>query len=150
MGRTFLVLLVFVAAVGDRASGQRTERVSVDSAGSQGDQSSNGLNSMSADGRFLAFTSHADNLVAGDGNWKVDVFVHDRLLGTTERVSLGSGGAEASGASFHASISADGRYVVEFPVADPNWLAREVLQYGAEAEVLAPEGMREFVRGMVG
>jgi len=46
--------------------------------------------------------------------------------------------------------AADGRYVVEFPVADPNWLARQVLQYGAEAEVLGPEGMREFVRGMVG
>ena len=44
----------------------------------------------------------------------------------------------------------DGRYVVEFPVADPNWLAREVLQYGAEAEVLGPEGMREFVRGSLG
>jgi predicted DNA-binding transcriptional regulator YafY len=39
---------------------------------------------------------------------------------------------------------------VEFPVADPNWLAREVLQYGAEAEVLSPEGMREFVRGIIG
>jgi proteasome accessory factor C len=46
--------------------------------------------------------------------------------------------------------AADWRYVVEFPVADPNWLAREVLQYGAEAEVLGPEGMREFVRGIVG
>ncbi|HEY7027038.1 MAG TPA: WYL domain-containing protein [Gemmatimonadales bacterium] len=44
----------------------------------------------------------------------------------------------------------DGRYVVEFPVADPNWLAREVLQYGAEAEVVSPEGMREFVRNIVG
>jgi proteasome accessory factor C len=44
----------------------------------------------------------------------------------------------------------DGRYLVDLPVADPRWLAREVLQYGAEAEVLAPEGMREFVRGMVG
>ena len=44
----------------------------------------------------------------------------------------------------------DGRYVVEFPVADPNWLAREVLQYGAEAEVVSPEGMREFVRNVVG
>ncbi|HEU5153715.1 MAG TPA: WYL domain-containing protein [Gemmatimonadales bacterium] len=43
----------------------------------------------------------------------------------------------------------DGRYIVEFPVADPNWLAREVLQYGAEAEVVSPEGMREFVRGIV-
>lgn len=46
--------------------------------------------------------------------------------------------------------SPDGRYLVRFPVADPRWLAREVLQYGAEAEVLAPEAMREFVRRWVG
>ena len=44
---------------------------------------------------------------------------------------------------------ADGRYVVTFRVADPAWFVREVLQYGAEAEVLEPEGMREAVRGAV-
>jgi predicted DNA-binding transcriptional regulator YafY len=44
----------------------------------------------------------------------------------------------------------DGRYLVRFPVADPRWLAREVLQYGAEAEVLEPKGVREVVRQMVG
>ena len=44
----------------------------------------------------------------------------------------------------------DGRYVVTFRVADPAWFVREVLQYGAEAEVLEPEGMREAVRGAVG
>src|SRR2546430_2317869 len=41
----------------------------------------------------------------------------------------------------------DGRYVVAFRVADPAWFVREVLQYGAEAEVLEPEGLREVVRG---
>jgi proteasome accessory factor C len=46
--------------------------------------------------------------------------------------------------------AADGRYVVQFPVVDPHWLAREVLQYGAEAEVVSPEAIREFVRGMLG
>jgi proteasome accessory factor C len=46
--------------------------------------------------------------------------------------------------------AADGRWLVRLPVADPRWLAREVLQYGAEAEVLAPEGMRAFVRQWVG
>ena len=36
-----------------------------------------------------------------------------------------------------------------FRVADPAWFVREILQYGAEAEVLEPEGMREAVRRMV-
>ena len=44
----------------------------------------------------------------------------------------------------------DGRYVVTLKVADPAWLVREVLQYGVEAEVLEPEGMREAVRRAVG
>lgn len=43
----------------------------------------------------------------------------------------------------------DGSYVVRFVVADPRWLAREVLQYGADAEVLEPEGLREFMRSVV-
>ncbi len=43
----------------------------------------------------------------------------------------------------------DGRYVVTFKVADPAWFVREVLQYGAEAEVLEPEGLREAVREVV-
>jgi len=44
----------------------------------------------------------------------------------------------------------DGRYVVTFKVADAGWFVREILQYGAEAEVLEPEGLREAVRGAVG
>ncbi|PYO91577.1 MAG: hypothetical protein DMD62_15635 [Gemmatimonadetes bacterium] len=43
----------------------------------------------------------------------------------------------------------DGRYVVTFQVADPAWFVREVLQYGAEAEVLAPEGLRTAIKRMV-
>lgn len=50
----------------------------------------------------------------------------------------------------HGAGHADGRYVVRFPVADPRWLAREVLQYGAEAEVLEPEAVRRQMREMVG
>jgi Tol biopolymer transport system component len=62
--------------VHDRQTGT-TERVSVNSAGIQGDQFSAGP-SISADGRFIAFNSFASNLVPGDTNGTHDVFVHDR------------------------------------------------------------------------
>lgn len=66
---------------------------------------------LSADGRYVAFASLAGNLVAGDNNGVADVFVRDRLAGSTERISLRSGGSESTCASRHASISADGRFV---------------------------------------
>lgn len=57
-------------------------------------------------GRYVAFTSAATNLVAGDSNSAVDVFMRDTCIGaesactpSTERISLGSDGAEANGAS---------------------------------------------------
>jgi predicted DNA-binding transcriptional regulator YafY len=43
----------------------------------------------------------------------------------------------------------DGRYLVRLPVADQRWLAREVLQYGPEAEILSPIGMREFLQTLL-
>ncbi len=87
-----------------------TERVSVDSGGAQANFSSL-LPSISADGRYVAFYSHASNLVGGDTNDVEDVFVHDRESGTTERVSVDSGGAQGIRDSDDPSISADGRYV---------------------------------------
>ena len=88
-----------------------TERVSVASDGTEAAGES-GIGSISADGRFVAFWSRAANLVAGDTNGAVDVLVRDRLAGTTERVSLATGGAQAMGDSYTGSISADGRFVV--------------------------------------
>jgi len=66
----------------------------------------------SSDGRYVAFDSSANNLVIGDNNGVGDVFVRDRLFGTTARVSVSSAGAERSCPSTTADISADGRYVV--------------------------------------
>jgi Tol biopolymer transport system component len=72
---------------------------------------------ISDDGRFVAFRSNASNLVAGDTNGKVDVFVRDRQSGTTERVDVTSAGAQVdpgAGYSFAAdnpAISADGAIV---------------------------------------
>lgn len=93
-----------------------TERVSVDSRGRQGDGHSGlvgvaGYPAISADGRFVAFPSEATNLVRGDTNGTTDVFVRDRLTGTTERVSVSSTGEESDGVSGGPAISADGRFV---------------------------------------
>jgi Tol biopolymer transport system component len=89
---------------------QTTERVSVNSANQQANGASYSP-AISGAGQFVAFSSAATNLVPGDGNGKVDVFVRDRAGGTTERVSLAGVGTEANGASGAPSISADGRLV---------------------------------------
>jgi RHS repeat-associated protein len=93
----------------DRVLGQTT-RVSVGPGGVQANGTSVFV-SLSADGRYVAFTSYASNLVAGDTNGQPDVFVYDRQTGVTTRVSVGLAGAQANGASQYVSISADGRYV---------------------------------------
>jgi Tol biopolymer transport system component len=96
--------------VRDRETGTTT-RVSVDSAGNESDGFSEEP-AISPDGRYLAFTSGATNLVPGDTNYYADVFVYDRQTGVTERVSLESGGYQAIGGnSVGHAISADGRYV---------------------------------------
>jgi Tol biopolymer transport system component len=98
------------------SSAQVTLLVSVDSSGAQGN-SACGDPSISADGRYVAFDSVASNLVPGDTNGLTDVFVRDRLTGTTERVSISTGGIEGDGFSVGPSISADGRYVAFESVA---------------------------------
>ena len=96
-----------------------TERVSVDSAGGQANNLSSSP-AISGDGRFVAFSSEASNLVAGDTNGRRDVFVHDRQAGATARVSVDSAGNEATGGlfgSFSPAISADGRFIAFFSFA---------------------------------
>jgi len=73
----------------------------------------------SADGRYVVFDSRASNLVVGDNNGVSDVFLRDRLLGTTERISLEPNGGERTCPSEYASITPDGRYVVYDSCAVP-------------------------------
>jgi uncharacterized repeat protein (TIGR01451 family) len=95
--------------VRDRIAGT-TIRVSVDSAGGQADAESESF-SISADGRYVVFATIAANLVAGDTNGTYDIFVHDRLTGTTTRASVDSTGNQGDGDCSNPAISADGRYV---------------------------------------
>ena len=72
---------------------------------------------ISADGRFVSFSSDAANLVAGDGNARPDVFLRDLYTGRTELVSVASDGggqdvALAGGRAQVSDVSRNGRFVV--------------------------------------
>lgn len=81
--------------------------------------------SLSADGRFVAFRSSANNLVPGDLNGVTDVFRRDLVSNSTVRVSLGNGAVEGDGSSSAPSLSADGRWVA-FESAATNFGAVDV------------------------
>jgi len=98
---------VFVLDLGTGA----ISRVSVSSDGREGDGTST-YASISENGRWIAFWSRATNLVPLDTNGRPDIFVHDRMTGTTERVSIAWNGAQQVGEAEHPAISGDGRYVV--------------------------------------
>ena len=93
------------------------ELVSVSSSGVQGNGNSRAA-TTSADGRFVAFTSGAYNLVQGDTNGYDDIFVHDRSTGAIERVNVSSTGIQANQSSFSPTISADGRFVAFESIAN--------------------------------
>jgi len=89
-----------------------TERVSIDSGGDEASGASYGPE-ISENGRFIAFSSEAPDLVPHDANGStLDVYVHDRLLGETRRVSVSSEGEGANGYSSLTAFSSDGRYVM--------------------------------------
>jgi Tol biopolymer transport system component len=93
--------------VHDRETGVTT-RLSVSSNGTQADYSSFHP-TITADGRYVAFESWASNLVLGDTNGEIDVFMHDRITKVTTRLSVASDGTQGSG--WYPFISADGRYI---------------------------------------
>jgi Tol biopolymer transport system component len=94
--------------VHDRQNGL-TVRASVGSGGTQANGQS--LNpSISNDGRYVAFSSVASNLVPGDSNAASDVFVHDLVGGVTRRISVSSLGAQGNGVSNNVALSGNARY----------------------------------------
>lgn len=86
------------------------KRVSVASDGSEGDNGAASFD-ITPDARFISFASHASNMVDDDTNDRIDVFLHDRQTGVTERVSVSSSGDEGNGQSSQNAINADGRYI---------------------------------------
>ncbi len=96
--------------VHDRAT-VATSRVSSDITGQPAEHHSRECR-ISQDGRYVAFVSWAADLVTGDTNGLEDIFLRDRLLGTTERVNLSDSGVEANDAGYGLSLSGDGRRVL--------------------------------------
>jgi Tol biopolymer transport system component len=133
--------------VRDAASGVTT-RVSVSTAGEEGHDGfqCGSTPAISADGRYVAFVSDASDLVAGDANGQVDVFVRDRVAATTTRVSVSSAGTEADSNSIDPAISADGRFVA-FHSAATNLIEGEWI---SDANVYVHElatGTTELISG---
>lgn len=133
------VAAVFAALVpAVEAATPTTTRESLSSSGEEGDGASADA-SISSDGRWVAFTSDATNLVPNDTNEVADVFLRDRLTKQTRRVSVGPAGAESDGTSELSTISDDGRYVVFRSFADtlvPGVASAQLYRYDREAESL--------------
>lgn len=111
-GTALAAVLLLGLPLGGRAQLlPQLEIASVNSSGIQGDRGSRSP-SLSYDGRFIAFSSGARNLVPDDENGTTDIFVRDRIAGTTERVSVDSFGQEADGFNEAPRISSTGRFVV--------------------------------------
>jgi Tol biopolymer transport system component len=105
-----VAVMVGVLASGAWAASGSTERVSVATDG--GDPSANSSwPSVSTDGRYVAYSSWASNLVPSDTNDQSDIFITDRVTGATSLMSVGSDGVQANGSSFTPSISGNGDIV---------------------------------------
>ena len=91
-------------------TGGTTTRMSTDASGNQQNAAATGA-TISGNGRFVAFQSGANNLVAGDGNGFVDIFVKDRITGAITRANVSRDGVEANGASAAPALSRTGEFV---------------------------------------
>ena len=101
----------FDVFVKDMVTGVIT-RISVATGGGQATGGGSSLPRLSANGRWVVFLSTSTNMVAGDTNGVSDVFLHDRVLGTTVRVSVDSAGGEQNAASLEQpSVTESGRFV---------------------------------------
>jgi hypothetical protein len=132
-----------VAAPAGAAAAATTVRVDVSGGGAVGNGSLDGSGiAISANGRLVAFSSSATNLVAGDTNGTRDVFVRNVRTGTTTRVSLGPGSAQGNGDSFGPlAISGDGRFVA-FESDSSNFVAHSGCTPGGGGDCLYVRDLR--------
>ena len=92
--------------------------ISVNFAGTGGGNGPSDEASVTSDGRFIAFTSFATDLVPNDTNKVEAIYLRDSQTNTTTLVSVGANGAAADGNSTSPKVSDDGRFVVFVSTAD--------------------------------
>jgi Tol biopolymer transport system component len=109
--RALAFALVLLAAVVPHGAAQPAVRVSVGPGGVEANAESH-FPAVSADGRFVAFSSVATNLFTPDTNGLADIFVRDNERGTTTLVSVSTHTAQSDGASAFPMVGAGGRIVV--------------------------------------
>ncbi|MBI1851430.1 MAG: hypothetical protein HYR85_13905 [Planctomycetes bacterium] len=100
-------VLALLAIRIDIAHAETTRLVAVDSAGHSTPPGSF-VHGLSKDGRYILFSTAATDLVPDDTNGLIDLFVRDRLAGTTTRISVTSSGEQANAQTVWASLSEDG------------------------------------------
>ncbi len=111
LGSSLAVAMVLPSPGGSAQGDGSTNAISVDPQGRTGTGHS-GSPTISRDGRVVAFSSQASDLVAGDANGFQDVFVRDATTATTQRISVPNSGGEADNHSHSPSLSSSGRFVV--------------------------------------
>jgi Tol biopolymer transport system component len=124
---------------------QTTTRISVGEGGAQANGASLHLG-MSDDGRYVLFSSVATNLVPGDQNAAADIFVRDRIAGTTTRVSVAADHGELARGAGTASMSGDGRFVVfttrtNTALSDRNTNVLDVYGSSSATDLAPPRGV---------
>jgi len=111
-----LAMLSMIPVPASATKSSAIVRINVSSNGEQANATS-GDAAVSADGRYIAFSSEASNLVPGDTNGTSDVFLRDRRTGQTSRISVSGTDNQTNSYSYGPSISADGSYVTFYSAA---------------------------------
>jgi TolB protein len=125
-----------------------TERVSACADGMTPDGSSSDP-AISRDGRYVAFTSEATNLVPGDRNRSADVFLRDLRTHSSVLISRSASGGAANGRSGNPAVSADGRFVAFQSQASDLICARRCPPAVEDINLLSDVFLFDRVRGLM-
>lgn len=134
------ILLAAISPLLAQAEYNPIKRLSISNASIEGNNSSSTPQiSMEGTGRYVVFSSEADNLISGDSNGFSDIFLFDRFNNKILKISFGAGKTQANGNSFNPSLSKNGRYIAyesdaDNIVASDTNLVRDIFVYDIQGQ----------------